>query len=193
MTNSMKKRESWPKVLTLAMFSVTIMYLMIGIPAYLTYGETLRSPVYVDLQPGFSITISIIMITVHILLALPVYQTVFSVEIENYLGLDTDNVSETRQHISRILLRTIIVILTVCAAVSVPYFSDLMQLFGATGNGVLLVIMPILVWIKLKGWGELNGFWEKCWVVFILTVSTCGAVVGTVDALNILWIDITES
>ncbi|CAG8485837.1 6020_t:CDS:2 [Diversispora eburnea] len=189
---SLKEPNAWTEILRFAIFSVTIMYLIIGIPAYLTYGETLRSPVYIGLQPGFPITISIIMITIHILLALPVYLTVFSVEIENYLGFDTKNLSKIRQHILRILLRIIIMIFTVYIAVNVPYFSDLMQLFGATGNGVLSVIAPILFWIKLIGWKELNGFKDKCWVIFMLTFSTCVTVIGTIDALNILWIDITE-
>ncbi|RHZ75903.1 hypothetical protein Glove_208g172 [Diversispora epigaea] len=189
---SLKNPKKWPEILRFAIFSVTIMYLIIGIPAYLTYGETLRSPVYIGLQPGFSITISIIMITIHVLLALPVYQTVFSVEIENYLGFDTKNLSKIRQHILRILLRIIIMIFTVYIAVNVPYFSDLMQLFGATGNGVLSVIMPILFWIKLIGWEKLNGFKDKCWVIFTLTFSLCATIIGTIDALNILWIDITE-
>ncbi|CAG8587064.1 5434_t:CDS:2 [Diversispora eburnea] len=189
---SMKNPQAWPKVISLATFTVTIMYFLIGIPSYLTYGQNSLSPIYFNLPIGFSVTISIIMITAHVLLALPIYQTAFAIELENYLGITVENLGKSRELIWRIIIRTIITISMIYCAINLPYFSDFMALLGAMGNGVLLNFMPIVVWLKLFGWNQLNGWKEKFWIIFILVFSFLGAVIGTWDALKALWLDINH-
>ncbi|CAG8441396.1 441_t:CDS:2 [Acaulospora colombiana] len=189
---SMKYPRDWSKVLNLATLTVTIMYLLIGIPAYLTYGQTTLSPIYLNLPPGFAVNISILMITVHVLLALPIYQTAFALEIENYIGINVSNLGKVREFICRALFRSFTVLFTVYVAVTLPYFSDLMALLGSMGNGILISIMPIMFWIRLFGWSRLNGWKEKSWVIFTLTFAFLGAITGTLDALNALWKDINR-
>ncbi|CAG8685119.1 14507_t:CDS:2, partial [Dentiscutata heterogama] len=183
---SMKNKKAWPKVVTLAKFTITFMYLLIGIPAYLTYGRTTMSPIYLSLPPGLIVDITMIMITMHILFALPVYQTAFSLELENYLFTTISNISNTSKFILRTILRLIIVIFTVYIATVVPYFTTIMSLLGALGNGILLMVMPMLIWIKLFGWNHLKNFKEKIWVIFILIFALSGAIIGTWDALDAL-------
>ncbi|CAG8741283.1 1110_t:CDS:2, partial [Racocetra persica] len=169
---SMKHPRSWPKVYIFAMCTVTLMYLLIGIPAYITYGHTTLSPIYLNLPSGFAVTTSILMMTAHVLLALPIYQTAFSLEIEDYLGINVTNIGKIREFFFRVLLRLSIVIITTYLAVTIPYFSDLMALLGA------------------------SGWKEKCWVIFALIFSFYGFFVGSFDALVALWLDImgeTES
>ncbi|RHZ45627.1 hypothetical protein Glove_668g19 [Diversispora epigaea] len=189
---SMKNPQAWPKVISFATFTVTLMYFIIGIPSYLTYGQNSLSPIYFNLPVGFSATISIIMITAHVLLALPIYQTAFAIELENYLGITVENLGKSRELIWRIIIRTIIMIFMIYCAINLPYFSDFMALLGAMGNGVLLNFMPIVVWLKLFGWNQLNGWKEKIWVIFALILSSLGAVIGTWDALIALWLDINR-
>ncbi|CAG8643504.1 109_t:CDS:1 [Acaulospora colombiana] len=181
----MEKPEEWPKVLSFSILAITVMYLLVGIPAYLTYGQSVQSPVYLSLPPGFSATISIIMITVHLLLALPIYQTSFSMEIEYIL---LSKLESRVEFTCRTILRLLIVAFTVYMAINVPFAADLVELLGAAGNGALLVIVPILLWLKLFGWSKL-GLVEKGWIVFMLVYSILGAVFGTIDALKALWGD----
>lgn len=186
----MKKPQDWPIVFGLATFTITTMYLLIGIPAYLTYGQTTLSPIYFNLPNGPPVTISILMITAHVLLAALIFLTAFAIELENYLGISAENIGENRELIWRIIIRSITVAFITFCAVSLPYFADLMALLGATGNGVLLNIMPMAIWLKLFGWNQIDGWKEKSWVIFILIFSISGTVIGTWDALKALWLDI---
>ncbi|CAG8642519.1 13368_t:CDS:2 [Gigaspora rosea] len=184
---SMKNKKAWPKVITLAKLTITFMYLLIGIPAYLTYGRNTQSPIYLSLPPGLIVDITTIMITMHILLALPVYQTAFSLELENFLFTNISiTLNNTSEFISRTIIRLILVIFTVYVAVTVPYFTNIMALLGALGNGVLIMVTPMLIWIKLFGWDHFKDFKEKIWAIFILIFSLTGAIIGTWDALDAL-------
>ncbi|CAG8529136.1 4361_t:CDS:2 [Acaulospora morrowiae] len=187
---SMANPRDWPKILSLATLTITIMYLSIGIPAYLTYGRTTLSPIYLNLPSGFATNMSVIMITAHILLALPIYQTAFALEVENYIGINVQNLGKTREFIYRVAFRLATVLFTTYCAINLPFFSDVMALLGSMGNGVLLCITPIIFWIKLFGWNQLNGWKEKSLVIFTLVFSALGAVTGTLDALDALWKDI---
>ncbi|CAG8472201.1 18388_t:CDS:1 [Racocetra fulgida] len=179
----MKNKGDWPKVVMLAKFTITSMYLLIGIPAYLTYGRSTKSPIYLSLPPGFIVDITMIMITMHVLFALPVYQTAFSLELENYFFANIPY--RINEFILRTIIRLTLVIFTIYIAITVPYFTNIMSLLGALGNGVLLMILPISVWIKLFGWNHIPSF-EKFWVIFILFFALFGAIVGTWDALSAL-------
>jgi amino acid permease len=188
----MRHPKAWPKVLSLAVATVTVLYLLICIPAYATYGDETLSPIYKSLPPGLAVSITIIMISIHVLLALPIYVTSFALEIEEYLSINVITLGKTREFIYRAITRILIVLFAVFVAIIIPYFADVMSLLGALGNGVLLNVLPISIWIKLFGWDCLNGWKEKIWVIFILIFSIFGAVIGTIDAIHALYLDITE-
>ncbi|CAG8501156.1 5109_t:CDS:2 [Ambispora gerdemannii] len=188
----MKTPSAWPKVNCLAISLLTSMYFLIGIPAYLTYGDQTSSPVYLSLPAGWAVTISITMITAHVLLALPIYMISVCLNIEEHLGITVAKVGRLREYLYRILLRTSLMTIVVCFAVFAPYFADVMALLGALGNGVLLVVMPVVIWIKLFGWDRLHGVGEKLWVVFILIYAVLGSAIGTSDAMMALWNDIDK-
>src|ERR1043165_5236040 len=81
----MEHPKAWPKVFGFATITITFLYLLIGIPAYTTYGDSTLSPIYKNLPSGLMVSATIIMILIHVLLALPIYQMVFALEIEDYL------------------------------------------------------------------------------------------------------------
>jgi hypothetical protein len=187
----MKHPRAWPKVLSSATATVTVFYLLVCIPAYATYGDATLSPIYKSLPSGLAVLITVLMISIHILLALPIYQTAFALEIEEYLSINI-TLGKNREFIYRAIIRILTVLFTVYIAVTFPYFADIMSLLGALGNGVLLIIMPISTWIKLFGWNCLNDWKEKIWVIFALAFSAFGAIVGTVDSIRALYLDITK-
>ncbi|CAG8524147.1 15182_t:CDS:2 [Rhizophagus irregularis] len=190
--SSMKHPSAWPKVLSYATATVTVFYLLVCIPAYATYGDATLSPIYKSLPSGLAVLITVIMITIHILLALPIYQTAFALEIEESLSINITTLGKNREFLYRAITRILTVLFTVCIAVKFPYFADVMSLLGALGNGVLLIIMPLSAWIKLFGWNRLNGWKEKTWVVFIFVFSAFGAIVGTIDSIRALYLNITK-
>jgi len=188
----MKYPSAWPKVLSFAIATVTVFYLLVCIPAYATYGDATLSPIYKNLPSGLAVLITVLMISIHVLLALPIYQTAFALEIEEYLSINITTLGKTREFIYRAITRILIVLFTVYIAVKFPYFADVMSLLGALGNGVLSIIMPVVTWIKLFGWDRLNGWKEKIWVIFILAFSAFGAIVGTIDSIRALYLDIVK-
>ncbi|CAG8565335.1 16255_t:CDS:2 [Funneliformis mosseae] len=189
---SMEHPKEWPKVFSLATATITILYLLIGVSAYLTYGDSTLSPIYKSLPPGLALSATIMMISIHILLALPIYQTAFALEIEDYISINIATLGKTREFIYRAIIRIITVSFTIYVAIAVPYFANVMALLGALGNGVLLIVMPILIWIKLFGWDSLNGWKEKSWVIFVLIFAIFGAIVGTFEAVSALYSDISH-
>src|SRR6266540_5874926 len=160
----MEHPKEWPQVLSFATITITFLYLLIGVSAYTTYGNSTLSPIYKSLPPGLAVSATIIMISIHVLLALPIYQTAFALEIEEYLSINVTTLGKTREFIYRALIRIITVLFTIYIAITVPYFADIMSLLGALGNGILLIVMPILTWIKLFVWNSLNGWKEKSWL-----------------------------
>lgn len=50
--SSMAAPSDWPKVLLVATFAVTIMYMTVGFLAYLAYGADVHNPVYDSLPQG---------------------------------------------------------------------------------------------------------------------------------------------
>ncbi|GBC05893.1 hypothetical protein RclHR1_00650012 [Rhizophagus clarus] len=133
--SSMKHPRAWPKVLSSATATVTIFYLLVCIPAYATYGDTTLSPIYKSLPSGLVVLITVLMISIHILLALPIYQTAFALEIEEYLSINITTLGKSREFMYRAITRILTVLFTVYIAITFPYFADVMSLLGALGNG----------------------------------------------------------
>ncbi|CAJ0759333.1 6401_t:CDS:2 [Entrophospora sp. SA101] len=188
---SMRKPRNWPKVVSFVMFTITILYLIIGFFGYFTYGNNAKSPIYLNLPDGILVKAVIILITLHVTFALPIYQTVFSLELENYYSINENKLGKLREFIYRTLLRLVTVIAEVYIAVSIPFFADIMSLLGALANGSLVVVIPLLLWLKLVGWSKLeNNNWEKVWIIFTLIFSITIATIGSYDAVVSLYNDI---
>lgn len=66
------------------MFTCTALYLMTAVAGYWAYGDTTESPVYNSLQNEKAKLISMIVMTVHVVLAIPIYTTSFALEFENW-------------------------------------------------------------------------------------------------------------
>ncbi|CAG8588732.1 6513_t:CDS:2 [Paraglomus occultum] len=191
MFGSMRTPASWPRVNALAMITVTAFYLLIGIPGYLTYGHSTHSPIYNNLPAGISVTLSIAMITIHVLLALPIYLTSFALDIEKLFKIDKSVIGARNEFAYRVLLRVLLMSFVIWVAVSVPFFADWMSFLGAMANGLLIIVVPVVIWVKLVGWEQVK-LGERLWIVASLGISIVGACVGTWDAVVALWKDIAN-
>ncbi|CAJ0830508.1 17648_t:CDS:2 [Entrophospora sp. SA101] len=182
---------SFSYVLSYSMFTITMLYLIIGFFGYLTYGNNVKSPIYLNLPDGILINIIIISITLHVIFALPIYQTASSLELENYFNINENKLGRLREFIYRSLLRIVTAAMEVYIAISIPYFADVMSLLGALANGTLLVVMPLLLWLRFFGWSKLeNKNCEKVWIIFTLMFSITIAIIGSCDAIISIYNDI---
>nr|CAG8614065.1 1153_t:CDS:2 [Entrophospora candida] len=135
---------SFSYVLSYSMFTITMLYLIIGFFGYLTYGNNVKSPIYLNLPDGI-------------------------------LNKHYNNINNTTFYI----------------AIFIPYFADVMSLLGALANGTLLVVMPLLLWLRFFGWSKLeNKNCEKVWIIFTLMFSITIAIIGSCDAITSIYNDI---
>ncbi|KAI7883697.1 hypothetical protein K492DRAFT_126007, partial [Lichtheimia hyalospora FSU 10163] len=200
--SSMAEPSDWPKVLLVATFAVTIMYLTVGFLAYLAYGSTVLNPVYDSLPQGSAQNVAMLVATLHVLLAVPMYLYVLTVGIETWLDHD-----DNRQHVSwmnrqlqwlqqharatRIVLRTVEICACAVIAMLTPYFSDFMSLIGTIAAESLTFVLPCIFWIKLS-WHDRNT-WELAGCALIAAVGIFCAVFGTADAVKLFLNDIRQS
>ncbi|KAI7853973.1 transmembrane amino acid transporter protein-domain-containing protein [Circinella umbellata] len=86
--SSMAEPSSWSKVLLVATFSVTMIYVLMGTLCYLSYGDHVETPVFNSIPEGsLAQIVAMGVATIHVLLAVPMYLYVFTVNIESWLGI----------------------------------------------------------------------------------------------------------
>ncbi|KAJ3131401.1 hypothetical protein HK100_006395 [Physocladia obscura] len=174
---SMAEPKKFRIVLSLSMTIISVMYLVTAIIGYAAYGNTTDSPILNNLPPGFISNFSIFVITAHVMLAIPVLVTTFSLDIErrlNLVKLAGGNLLQEGRY--RIALRCVIIFVIVLLAILVPFFRDFMTLLGAIANTLF---------------GFRNRKWsEKVFGIIILFVGLFGGVVGGYEAIVTLVNDI---
>lgn len=184
---SMKDPKSWNKVLLAANFLITSMYILTGVPCYLVYGNTVQSPVYASIPAGAPQNIAMVVITVHVLLAIPIYLFSFTMEIEQMLGITAAGSRLTKP--AWLTIRTVLRVceLCFCAAIAIiiPYFGDFMALLGALASGFLLLVFPCLFYVKLYGLRRI-GWVNLVACIMICVIGVLCAAIGTVDAITAL-------
>ncbi|ORX90798.1 hypothetical protein K493DRAFT_317724 [Basidiobolus meristosporus CBS 931.73] len=178
----MRNPKSWNKVLGCAIMTVCVMYLLISVCCYFVFGVSTVSPIYDNLKGGGAKVSAILLITIHIIMASPLYLTSFANEMEELLKINRQHHSKAREFILRSILRTIILGSCTLVAMFVPFVSDFMSLIGSLSYSIILFMAPVTLYIKLYGFKKL-AFWEKiaCTLIMIIALSAC--ILGTKDAV----------
>ncbi|KAI1317991.1 hypothetical protein EDD11_007374 [Mortierella claussenii] len=180
---SMKHKRSWNKLILWGTLTVTLLYVLCSTSGYAIYGDIVKSPIYLNLPTGATRTISTIIITLHVLLAIPLFMTTFNLQIEAALKLDSRGLSSKAEFVYRAVLRAISMIIVATIALFFPYFGQMMSLLGALSDGMLTFVFPVVFYLKLYGFKRV-GKLELLVMVLIIIVGTAGAAIGTVDAIK---------
>ncbi|KAG0253040.1 hypothetical protein DFQ27_007708 [Actinomortierella ambigua] len=188
---SMRYPRSWNKVLVWALLACVVMYAVVAIPGYLTYGNTAQSPILLSLPDNVWNTIASIFIIIHVLLAAPILMTSFALEIERVFKIDVDTRGVAKERLLRTVNRLIILGVVGGIASLVPYFDSFMSLLGALGNCSLIFILPIVFYWRLIGWRHMPWY-ELAFCAFTLIIGALSAVIGTIDAIKALNRDFTQ-
>ncbi|KAK9721720.1 hypothetical protein K7432_003225 [Basidiobolus ranarum] len=185
---TMRNPRAWPKVLFSAMATCCVMYIVIGVVGYRVYGNLTVSPILLNLPTGFATTLATILITLHVIVAAPIYLTSCALELESILKIDRKYHSAQNEFVLRFLLRTAIMIVLMGIGMTVPFVDDLMTLIGALATCMVLFILPIVFYWKLFGF-KLMSKLEIAWCIFIIIFGIIGCVFGTIAALQKLMLD----
>ncbi|KAI1316237.1 hypothetical protein EDD11_010284 [Mortierella claussenii] len=180
---SMKNKRAWNKIILWGTLTVTLLYVLCSTSGYAVYGDIVKSPIYQNLPGGATRTISTIIITLHVLLAIPLFLTTFNLQIESALKLDSRGFSTKTEFLYRAIIRTLSMVLVATIALFFPYFGQMMSLLGALSDGMLTFVFPVLFYLKLYGIRKVNKL-ELAIMVLVVIVGTAGSAIGTVDAIK---------
>ncbi|KAG0373695.1 hypothetical protein BGX24_011357 [Mortierella sp. AD032] len=187
---SMRYPRSWNKVLVWSLSACCLMYAMVAVPGYLTYGSAAKSPILSSLPKGPSQKVATIMIVAHVLLAAPVLMTSFALEVERVLNISVEKRGVVKERLYRTVARLVIMGVVGGIACLVPYFDSFLSLLGALGNCMLIYVLPIFFYWRLIGWRQMPWY-ELLWCAVILIIGLLSCVIGSIDAIKALHHDFT--
>ncbi|KAI8331988.1 transmembrane amino acid transporter protein-domain-containing protein [Choanephora cucurbitarum] len=188
----MRRPRDWPKVITAGLSTCAILYFLTAIPGYYVYGNQVMSPVYNSIPAGGAKIASEIVITAHVLMACPILLTSFALDLEKMFGINSFRFSRVVEHTLRFILRIVLVVIIAVIAIYVPFFGDFLSLLGAFSNCTLILIFPVIFYLKLTGVRN-KHFTELILCAVIVLIGVVGLIFGTKSAVEALKADFESS
>lgn len=188
---TMRNPRSWNKVMIWATISITIMFVSMGVAGYLFYGDLVQSPVLDSLKPGLGANLAYILITLHTIMAAPIYLCSFALEQERFLGISIEKLGQTKELIYRIIFRTSIAVVLTLIAIFVPLFGDLVALVGAVSNCIIVFLFPVVCHYKLLGWRH-RPIYDHTLSLLVVIIGLIGLIFGSFSAFTNLIIHLRE-
>ncbi|KAG1468673.1 hypothetical protein G6F56_003698 [Rhizopus delemar] len=183
--HALKKPHQWKWAVASGMTACTALYLLTAIPGYYAYGRNTVSPIYNALPEGSGKMTAVIVMTIHVILAIPIYTTSFSLEMEKWTNATDERLGKVKAWFARAFIRTCCMAILVILAIFVPYFDDFMSLVGALANCGLVFLLPVLCYLKLTGIRN-KPVYELAFCALTLLLGVVGCVFGTIDAIKSL-------
>ncbi|XP_059645295.1 amino acid transporter AVT1I-like [Cornus florida] len=177
LSNSMKDRSQFPKVLLVCFVLSTISYASMAVIGYLMYGENLMSQVTLNL-PTRNISSKIAIYTTLINPA-----TKYAIMVSPIVtALEAAFPFKNSRSFS-FLIRTVLVISTVFVALAVPFFGYVMAFIGAFLSVGVSILLPCLCYLKINK-GSLSFGSEMMFIVAILVMGVFVCVLGTYTSVK---------
>ncbi|CAG8483178.1 6315_t:CDS:2 [Scutellospora calospora] len=180
---NMRRPKDWNKVVTAALITCTIMYLIVAFSGYYVFGDC--KIIRTTQHEGPILTIATIFITIDILLTAPILLTSFASEAEEFLNITSEHYSVISEFILRVIFRSSIVIGCAIVAIFMPLLGDFMALLGALAMYCLVFIFPVIFYIKLFGWSKLSILDLICSLIVVF-IGFSGYVIAVIDAISSL-------
>ncbi|KAG1461368.1 hypothetical protein G6F56_005747 [Rhizopus delemar] len=186
--HALKKPHQWKWALTAGLSTCVSLYFLTAVPGYWSFGSSTQSPIYNSLPDGTGKLISMIVMTIHVIVAIPIYSTSFSLEFEQFVKCTDERLGKLGCWAGRAVIRTVTMGILVILACFIPYFDDFMGLIGALANCGLVFLLPILCYLKLTGIRN-KPWYELAFCALTLFLGIIGCVFGTIDAIKSLIAD----
>ncbi|KAG1139119.1 hypothetical protein G6F37_004320 [Rhizopus arrhizus] len=183
--HALKKPHQWKWAVTAGLSTCVGLYFLTAVPGYWSFGNTTQSPIYNSLPDGPGKLLSTIVMTIHVIFAIPIYSTSFSLEFERFTNCSEERFGKLGAWIGRAIIRTVTMGILVILACFIPYFDDFMGLIGALANCGLVFLLPILCYLKLTGVRN-KPWYELAFCALTIFLGIVGCVFGTIDAIKAL-------
>ncbi|KAI8139730.1 transmembrane amino acid transporter protein-domain-containing protein [Fennellomyces sp. T-0311] len=184
--HALKKPQQWKWAVTAGLTTCTCLYFMTAIPGYWSYGRDALSPIYNSLPDGGAAQIvAKIVMTIHVILAIPIYATSFALEFERFVRVDReDKIGKYFAFLGRAAVRTATMVILCILAIFIPYFDAFMSLIGALCNCGLVFMIPVLCHLRL--FGLRRPIYELAFCALTLVLGIVGCIFGSKDAIELL-------
>ncbi|KAJ2283710.1 hypothetical protein GGH14_000682 [Coemansia sp. RSA 370] len=139
----MRRPEKFSFIFGSALAVIAAIYVVMAATGYWAYGDQTLSPITQNFPKLWPTTLANISMTIHVLLAGPLYLVQMSLEIEGGLGISQKKPRIERLWRLGIRIASALVILAVSEAI--PFFDDVISLVGALTNPVLIYLAPISI------------------------------------------------
>ncbi|KAK9765047.1 hypothetical protein K7432_006932 [Basidiobolus ranarum] len=180
---TMKNPKAWNKVMSLSIATVAVLYLLIAASGYYVFGSEALAPIFQNLNPyNPATTVAVILITIHVLLASPLFLFGFVNEIEHNFRINEERLSKVSYYSIRTAIRVLTILFVGVIAVIVPFFGDFMSLIGALSECMTVFVLPVVCYLKLYGWRRCN-IPQLIWFALTIVVGTIGCIWGSIDAV----------
>ncbi|KAI7907533.1 transmembrane amino acid transporter protein-domain-containing protein [Cokeromyces recurvatus] len=190
--HALKKPNQWKWCVIFGLGTCTILYLLTAVPGYWAFGRETLSPIYNNLNDQRKgKIIAIIVMTIHVILAIPIYTTSFSLEFEKWTNITDERLGKLKAWLIRAIIRTCTMAVLVILAIFIPYFGDFMSLIGALSNCGLVFLLPVLCYLKLTGFRN-KPIYELAFCALTIFMGIVGCIFGTIDAIKALVSDFTS-
>ncbi|GFR76319.1 amino acid transporter ANTL1-like isoform X2 [Elysia marginata] len=181
----MKQPEKFGKAIFLAYFILLLMYLPVAICGYSVYGINAEDNILLNLSAGPMQYIVEILITMHLFFGFVIVINPVCQEMEEVVGIPTHFTFK------RIISRTVIMVVVLFIAESIPHFGAILSLIGGSTTTLLAYILPPVFYLKLC---SMEGDWEqqtpslatKVACVEIMLVGLVAGVASTYAAVDAL-------
>ncbi|KAI8072217.1 transmembrane amino acid transporter protein-domain-containing protein [Gilbertella persicaria] len=183
--HALKKPHQWKWAVFAGLSTCTGLYLLTAVPGYWAYGRETQSPVYNSLENEAARMVAVIVMTVHVILAIPIYTISFSLEFEEWIKCSDEKYGKFGAWAVRSIVRTATMAILVVLAIFVPYFDDFMSLIGALANCGLVFLLPVSCYLKLTGIRN-KPWYELAFCALTLFLGIIGCIFGSIDAIKAL-------
>ncbi|KAG1474904.1 hypothetical protein G6F56_000057 [Rhizopus delemar] len=183
--HALKKPYQWKWAVIAGLSTCVSLYFLAAISGYYSFGSSVQSPVYKSLPEGSGKLLSMIVMTIHVILAIPIFSTSFSLEFEQFVNCTDERYGKIGAWAIRSTIRACTMTILVVLACFIPYFDDFMGLIGALSTCGLVFLLPVLCYLKLTGIRN-KPWYELAFCAFTLFLGIVGCVFGTIDAVKSL-------
>eukprot|EP00850_Spirogloea_muscicola_P005451 SM000025S08346 [mRNA] locus=s25:87422:93248:- [translate_table: standard] len=153
---SLKDRSKFPKVLGLAFFGITVVYVSFGIVGYLAFADKTKDIITLNLPNDWSTVAVKLGLCVGLFFTYPVMMQPVHEIFERRIGhsISFEKLLQPSTQMRAAVLRAIragIVLLTAVLAVKVPGFAAFISLVGSTVCAMLAFVLPAIFHLHIFG------------------------------------------
>lgn len=176
--NDMKNKKSFKTAILCAYVLMIMIYLPVSLIGYYQAGDSIQANIVHNLMPSTLKTLIEVLMTAHVLCAYLILMNPVNLNIENMIGM------RHSLNVWRCLSRSLVTLLALFTALTVPKFGKLLPIVGASTTLIQTFILPCIFYYCLVRQHECVSIRQKSLLVLLVVAGTAGCIFGTKSAIS---------